>query len=107
MGVYPGAVSRRAPLGAAVDPSGPAGLWSKLRRGHGDDDWERELADEVARVTVGQPAEVRLLISALQTELGRRLQTAAQLMRDRGYRLHMVTPEEGMTWTAGFERVDS
>ena len=90
-----------------MDTSGAAGLWSKSRRGRGDYDWERQIAGEIARVTAGHPPEVKVLISSPQTELGRRLQAAAELMRDRGYRLHMVLPEEGMNWTAGFERADS
>ena len=89
-----------------VETSGTAGLWSKRKPGHGDEEWRRQLVDEIARVTVDQPPEVKLLISAPQTDLGRRLQAAAELMRDRGYRLHMVAPEEGTRWTAGFERSD-
>lgn len=89
-----------------MDGSGAAGLWSKLRRGRGDDEWERNLATEIDRITASHPPEVKLLIPALQIELGRRLEAAAGLMKDRGYRLHMVTPEDGMMWAAGFERAD-
>lgn len=90
-----------------MDGSGAAGLWSRLRRGRGEGEWEQNLATEIDRITAGDPPEAKLLIPALQIELGRRLETAAGLMKDRGYRLHMVIPKDGMMWAAGFERADS
>jgi hypothetical protein len=82
-----------------------AGLWTRFRRGRSDEDWEEQVAAEVERVCATGARHVKLMIPALQTELGRRLEVATALMKEKGYRLHMVTPDSGLRWAAGYERV--
>lgn len=85
-----------------MNEAGAGGVWQKLRRGRGAT-WEETIAKEVDRLTAGRPPEVKILIPAPQSELGGRLERAARLMKAKGYRLHMVAPEDEVMWAAGFE----
>jgi hypothetical protein len=83
-----------------------AGLWHRFRRGRNEGEWEQQVAAEVERVTATRDRHVKVMIPAMQSELGSRLEITTQLMKDKGYRLHMVTPEAGLMWAAGYERTD-
>lgn len=82
-----------------------AGLWHRFRRGRKEEGWEDEIVSEVERATAGGQQHVKLVIPALQSELGTRLELATGLMKEKGYRLHMVTPADGLKWAAGYEKV--
>jgi hypothetical protein len=82
-----------------------AGLLSRFRRGRNDGDWEEHVAAEVERVTATRAQHVKVNIPALQSELGHRLEFTTMLMKEKGYRLHMVTPEADLRWAAGYEKV--
>jgi hypothetical protein len=82
-----------------------AGLWGRFRRGRNDDEWEQQIEAEVERVAATGEQHVKIMIPAMQSELGRRLEITTMLMKENGYRLHMVAPGPDLRWVAGFERV--
>ncbi|MGH2806261.1 MAG: hypothetical protein ACRDKT_03200 [Actinomycetota bacterium] len=82
-----------------------AGLRRRFRRGRDDEGWEQEIVAQVERVAASGEQHVQVLIPAVQSELGRRLEVATRLMKDNGYRLHMVTPADDLKWAAGYEKV--
>jgi hypothetical protein len=82
-----------------------AGLIRRFRRGRNDGEWEQQIEAQVDRVTATGERHVKVLIPAMQSELGARLEITTMLMKEKGYRLHMVTPERDLMWAAGYEKV--
>lgn len=80
-------------------------FFSKLKKGGSSALWEETIADEVHRCTEAGPPDVTIVIPALQTELGTRLELTSKLMKERGYRLRQVIPDSGTTWAASFMRL--
>ena len=81
------------------------GFLSRFKKGRSEPDWESTITDEVDRLVQARPPDVTVMIPALQVELGKRLELASRLMKERGYRLRQVVPESGMTWAASFMRM--
>ena len=81
-------------------------FFSKLKKGRSGVPWEDTILDDVTRCTEQRPADVTIVIPALQTELGTRLELTSKLMKERGYRLRQVIPDSGTTWAASFMRLD-
>jgi hypothetical protein len=82
-----------------------AGLWHRFRRGRNEDEWEEQIAAEVELVAATGEQHVKVMIPALQSELGHRLEIVTNLMKAKSYRLHMVTPDVDLMWAAGYEKV--
>ena len=70
------------------------------------DEWDEALATQIETATEGDPADVTLIIPALQIELGKRLEQASRMMREKGYRLRQVSPDSSSTWAASFMRME-
>ena len=83
-----------------------SGLFSRFKKGRGNQNWEETIDQEVDRATESRPNDVTIMIPAQQVELGRRLELTSRLMKEKGYRLRQVIPESGTTWAASFMRLD-
>ncbi|MBW3594460.1 MAG: hypothetical protein KY391_02690 [Actinobacteria bacterium] len=82
------------------------GFFSKFKKNRSSASWEERIADDIIRLTEDRPGDVTIIIPALQSELGSRLEQTSRLMKERGYRLRQVIPDSGTTWAASFMRLD-
>ena len=101
-GFWPVRLGGRA--GGFVVPQTP--FFSRFGKRQSVEEWEQTLATDIERAIKGEPADVRLIIPAHQTELGKRLELASRSMRQKGYRLRQVSPESSTTWAASFMKME-
>jgi len=78
----------------------------KLRKARTNGPWEDRITHEVIRLTEDRPEDVTIVIPAVHTELGTRLEVTGRLMKRHGYRLRQVIPDSGTTWAASFMLLD-